>query len=714
VWVNNVQVISVIPKHGQILRWLSTTALHTGSEAYKAAFYSGYSTATMSDITFPPPSNLAYQKMSLTSIKFTWTDNSVGEDSFIIDKKVGANEWTVSYATTGANATEWTDNSAQVNSNIQYRIYGKAGSNYSNYAVSEVIDNTIPSPSNLTYNKLDINSIRLNWSDNSTGETGFVIDRSVNGTWTNSFATAGSNATQWTDDSAVINADLVYRIKAYYTTSYSNTVETGIISNTFPAPSNLTAQVTGMNITLNWTDNSTGETGFKIDRKYDGGLWEDNFATVASNIITWNETVADTGKYYYRVKAYSGTDLSATSAVAEAWKNGGDWVMNYMELLKDSEYFDEMVEEFGNYNYRVRSFYKDNFSEESNILNFSPQNTLITFNRFVSYEPGQVIQTSDNGYALIDDQTFKVAKYSETGSPVWEYIENRPDGFKGSSLIEVDDGYICIGNQGGMSTYAYATKLDVDGDFVWDKQILYSDYKTKYFIYYGWDVALNPNGNYVFLTLAADQTQSSYQPYIFEYDINGTKTYNDKLELGYEYKKIIKDYDGNLLILGRSAVLPKTDIMKMDSDYNSIWAKTYHSADGFDRINDVTFTNDGGYLFTGYTVSSVDETKSIYVVKLDNFGETVWNKTILTTEAVGDTAGIHIIELDNGDIIVNSRILYANALIKLDSNGNLKWKSMLGSGYAKSFKKTTDGGYIFYGTNFLLKTDGIGNFQGGK
>lgn len=319
VWVNNVQLIS-----GNTETWTDTPVVINDSLAYrvrgyKDTYYSDYSTATMSDITFPPPSNLAYQKMSLTSIKFTWTDNSVGEDSFIIDKKVGANEWTVSYATTAANATEWTDNSAQVNTNIQYRIYGKAGSNYSNYAVSEVIDNTIPAPTNLTYNKLDINSIRLNWSDNSTGETGFVIDRSVNGTWTNSFATAGSNATLWTDDNAVINADLVYRIKAYYTTSYSNTVETGIISNTFPAPSNLTAQVTGMDITLNWTDNSTGEAGFKIDRKYDGGLWQDTYAYVASNIITWNETVTDTGKYYYRVKAYNGADLSATSAVAEAW-----------------------------------------------------------------------------------------------------------------------------------------------------------------------------------------------------------------------------------------------------------------------------------------------------------------------------------------------------------------------------------------------------------
>ncbi|MGD9707304.1 MAG: SUMF1/EgtB/PvdO family nonheme iron enzyme [Candidatus Delongbacteria bacterium] len=288
-------------------------------KAFKGTATSNTSEATISDITFPPPSGLIVTREGLTRLRFDWTDNSVGEDSFIIDKQIDSENWIISYGTVSADVVTWTDSLANVDHELRYRIYAKAGSNFSNYAVSEVIDNSIPAPSNLQYEKLTISSIRLTWTDNSMDEHGFIIDKFVNGAWDTDYAQVGRNSTQWTDISAEINRDIVYRIKAYYSTDYSDLCETGIINNTFPAPSNLTAQADGMDITLNWTDNSTGETGFIIDKKYDGGLWDDNYTTVASNIITWTETVADTGKYYYRVKAYSGTDLSVTSAVAEAW-----------------------------------------------------------------------------------------------------------------------------------------------------------------------------------------------------------------------------------------------------------------------------------------------------------------------------------------------------------------------------------------------------------
>lgn len=288
-------------------------------KAFKGTATSNTSEATISDITFPPPSGLIVTREGLTRLRFDWTDNSVGEDLFIIDKQIDSENWIISYGTVGADVVTWTDSLANVDHELRYRIYAKAGSNFSNYAVSEVIDNSIPAPSNLQYEKLSISSIRLTWTDNSMDEHGFIIDKFVNGAWDTDYAQVGRNSTQWTDISAEINRDIVYRIKAYYSTDYSDLCETGIINNTFPAPSNLTAQVTGMNITLNWTDNSNGEQGFIIGRKYDGGLWDDSYRTVTADSIPWTETVADTGKYYYRVKAYSGTDLSAASTVSEAW-----------------------------------------------------------------------------------------------------------------------------------------------------------------------------------------------------------------------------------------------------------------------------------------------------------------------------------------------------------------------------------------------------------
>ncbi|MDA3839018.1 MAG: SUMF1/EgtB/PvdO family nonheme iron enzyme [Candidatus Delongbacteria bacterium] len=288
-------------------------------KAYKDVMASNFTEATMNDINFPPPTDLIMTREGLSRLKFDWSEISVGEDEFIIDKKIDDATWVTNYGNVGPNITTWTDSIAQVNHDLAYRIYGRSGSNFSNYAVSDIIDNSIPAPSNLTYEQMSLNSISFEWADNSIDEEGFSIDKFVNDVWTNSYATVGTNSTGYIDMTAEINEDIVYKVRAYYGSEFSDPTDTGIINNLFPAPSNLTADVSGMNITLNWDENSTGEAGFKIDRKYNGGVWVDDYASVASNIVTWNETVVDTGKYYYRVKGFLGEDVSGLSEDFEVW-----------------------------------------------------------------------------------------------------------------------------------------------------------------------------------------------------------------------------------------------------------------------------------------------------------------------------------------------------------------------------------------------------------
>jgi hypothetical protein len=71
-------------------------------------------------------------------------------------------------------------------------------------------------------------------------------------------------------------------------------------------------------IDLSWTDNSAGESGFKIERSTNGKSYS-QFATVGSNITTISDTGLRSGrKYYYRVRAYSGAANSAYSNIASA------------------------------------------------------------------------------------------------------------------------------------------------------------------------------------------------------------------------------------------------------------------------------------------------------------------------------------------------------------------------------------------------------------
>jgi hypothetical protein len=85
------------------------------------------------------------------------------------------------------------------------------------------------------------------------------------------------------------------------------------------APSNLAASVvSGHQIDLAWTDNSTDEVGFKVERSADGINFT-SLAMVGSGANSYSDTNLSAGTtYYYRVLAYNGAGDSADSNVANA------------------------------------------------------------------------------------------------------------------------------------------------------------------------------------------------------------------------------------------------------------------------------------------------------------------------------------------------------------------------------------------------------------
>jgi hypothetical protein len=85
------------------------------------------------------------------------------------------------------------------------------------------------------------------------------------------------------------------------------------------APSNLAAiAVSGTQINLTWTDNSTGETAFLIERSRDGVNWT-QVAVVGPNITSFHNTgLKRRTKYYYRVRA---TSTATSPTVYSAYSN---------------------------------------------------------------------------------------------------------------------------------------------------------------------------------------------------------------------------------------------------------------------------------------------------------------------------------------------------------------------------------------------------------
>ncbi|MEZ4721342.1 MAG: T9SS type A sorting domain-containing protein [Flavobacteriales bacterium] len=86
-------------------------------------------------------------------------------------------------------------------------------------------------------------------------------------------------------------------------------------------PTNLSAGAVGRSpgVSLNWTDNSTDEDGFKVERSTDGTIFSE-IASVGMDTVSYSDTASLTAGtvYYYRVLAYNAFGVSAPSNTADA------------------------------------------------------------------------------------------------------------------------------------------------------------------------------------------------------------------------------------------------------------------------------------------------------------------------------------------------------------------------------------------------------------
>ncbi|MBK8139213.1 MAG: hypothetical protein IPK52_25915 [Chloroflexi bacterium] len=86
------------------------------------------------------------------------------------------------------------------------------------------------------------------------------------------------------------------------------------LSESLSGPSSLSAIVVNDNrVDLNWTDNSTDETAFHIERSPEGTTWVE-IGTVAANVTAYSDlTPVCGGTYHYRVRAFRSPDSMYSS-----------------------------------------------------------------------------------------------------------------------------------------------------------------------------------------------------------------------------------------------------------------------------------------------------------------------------------------------------------------------------------------------------------------
>lgn len=161
-------------------------------------------------------------------------------------------------------------------------------------------------PSNLVASSASFTSVNLAWTDNSNNETNFLIERSNDGTTFTQVASVVANTSSYVDSSLPTNATYWYRVRA--NNSAGNSTYTNIASATLlsppNSPSNLVASVAanGTDIGLTWTDNSTNEATFRIERSSDGTSFTE-IGSVSANITSYTDSGLSAGTFTYRVRA---------------------------------------------------------------------------------------------------------------------------------------------------------------------------------------------------------------------------------------------------------------------------------------------------------------------------------------------------------------------------------------------------------------------------
>ncbi len=274
-----------------------------------------------------------------TSINLTWTDSSSSPNlavSYAIEESTdGTNFNQITTAPGGSNALEI--GGLNPSTTYSFRIYGvnpsgnSAESNIATATTSGNAGNVPPNaPSGLGASPLNATSINLSWTNNSTNQSGFYLDRATDPAFLNNLVTQtlpfGNNS--FTDSASGLApaGTYYYRLRAFNNagSSGSSNVVSVSIPVAPPKPSNATVtNVTASEVDLSWTDNAgTSATAYVILRDVNHGTFV-NYATLPPlhtsppNTFTWVDTNVTPGTFYeYHIEAVNSSgnnDFSGTN-----------------------------------------------------------------------------------------------------------------------------------------------------------------------------------------------------------------------------------------------------------------------------------------------------------------------------------------------------------------------------------------------------------------
>ena len=330
----------------------------------------------------------------------------------------------------------------------------------------------------------------------------------------------------------------------------------------------------------------------------------------------------------------------------------------------------------------------------------------------------EVIQTSDGGYLFtvwsttefrgIDILLIKTDQYGDT---LWTKVIGDAGDDMAEGLMQTDDGgYMVLA---GTSSYGHGgidfqlIKTDADGNVIWRRQ--YGGENDDFCFSFD----QTSDKGYILAGYTA-KTNGYWDIYIIKTDSSGIKQWEKVFSPGEHNfaRYIIETADGGYVYTGYTYATVSGScylyIGRIDTNGDEVWSKTLWGSD-IDFGFCIQRASPDGYIVAGYTTSFGAGSRDVYLVRIDEAGNTLWTKTYGGTNREFPFSIVNT--TDDGFALVGITESFGSGpadiyLLRTDSNGDTLWTRTFGGplrdeGY--DLIQTTDGGFAIVGNHYFLE-----------